>query len=468
MRWLRNFLIPILLCFIIFSIQPVNAISFKWLNKIGRHADDVPITNTTQVHISKIFKYFTPKPNQIGLYLSRKSNNLYELSLSSGKVLVINTEKTSFADELLSVVKGLQEKPSLFVTEDVFCENYDSFSRLENIENLSVVKADETVFPTQRIKTIDGFERVIQFRPGLTLGVKSATEIDKAIWLMGEPVEKDYMRVISLFDPDDLDITNLFNKAAKNVNITLDKILKNSMAFTLSNLKDKIVFIVGHIEDKAFVVQRADGSVVGKFPISIWEQEAEKNNVTLILLGCEATSFSKASGFVKPVRDVVVAQRIEQALKADNYGQMLSALVTPETPMIVRSAVADQARLIIEMSIWQDIGDVGRIFRLTYKSNIIREVAKAGLLYWLNSLFFLYVLSFFTYKKTWRKFKQKWSVTWGTNPPESQSLLYQVLRIAVFIVLLPFFTALLFLWELFRITWWRLSSLILWVRSLLF
>jgi hypothetical protein len=461
MRWLRNFLIPILLCFIIFSIQPVNAISFKGLSKIGKYADDVPITNTTKVHIPKIFKYFTPKPNHIGLYLSRQSNNLYELSLSSGKVLVINTEKTPFADELLSVVKGLQAKPHLFVTEDVFFEKYDTFSSLENIENLSVVKADETVFPTQRIETIDGFERVIQFRPGLTFGVKSSNEIDKAIWLMGEPLDKDYMQVISLFDPDDLEITNLFNKAAKNVNITLDKILKNSMAFTLSDLKNKIVFIVGHIEDKAFVVQRADGSVLAKFPLSILDREAEKYKVTLILLGCEATSFSKASGFVKPVRDVVVAQRIETALKAGNYGQMLSALVTPETPMIVRSAVADQARLIIEMSIWQDIGDVGRIFSLTYRPKTIRAVAEAGLLPWVNSLFVLYVLSFFTYKKTWRKFKQEWSVISGTNPPESQSLLYQVLRIAVFIVLLPFFTVLLFLWRLFRITWWRLSIWIL-------
>ena len=453
MRWLRNFLIPILLCFIIFSIQPVNAISFKWLTKIGKYVDEVPITNTTKVHIPKTFKYFTPKPNQIGLYLSRQSNNLYELSLSSGKVLVINTEKTSFADELLSVVKGLQEKPHLFVTEDVFFEKYDIFSRLEKIENLSVVKGDDTVFHTQRIKTIDGFERVIQFPPGLTFGVKSSTEIDNAIWFMAKPLKKDYLRVISLFDPEDLDLTNLFNNAAKNVNITFDKILKNSMGFTLSHLKDKIVFIVGHIEDKAFVVQRADGSIVAKFPISILDQEAKKYNVTLILLGCEATSVSKASGFVKPVRDVVVAQRIEKALKADNCGQMLSALATPETPMIVRSAVADQVRLIIEISISQDIRTVGRIFTLTYRPTTILAVAESGLFPWLNSLVVLYVLSIFTFKKTWRQFKQKWP-TPRTNPPGFQSLLYQVLRIAVFIVLLPLFTALIFLWLYFGITWW--------------
>lgn len=380
MRWLRNFLIPILLCFIIFSIQPVNAISFKWLTKIGKYAPDAPITNTPKVHIPKIFKYFTPKPNQVGLYLSRQSNNLYELSLSSGKVLVINTEKTLFADELLSVVKGLQAKPHLFVTEDVFFENSDIFSRLEKIENLSVVKGDDTVFHTQRIKTIDGFERVIQFRPGLTFGVKSSTEIDNAIWFMAKPVKKDYLRVISLFDPDDLDITNLFSKTAKNINISLSKILNNSMAFTLSHLKDKIVLIVGHIEDKAFVVQRADGSVVAKFPISTLEQEAKKYNVILILLGCEATSVSKASGFVKPVRDVVVAQRIEKALKAENYGQMLSALATPETPIMVRSAVADQVRLIIEISIWQDIRAGGRIFTLTnMRITTISAVAEAGL-----------------------------------------------------------------------------------------
>jgi hypothetical protein len=453
MRWLRNFLIPILLCFIIFSIQPVNAISFKWLTKIAKYGEDVPITNTTKVHIPKIFKYFTPKPNQIGLYLSRQSNNLYELSLSSGKFLVINTEKTPFADELLSVVKKLQAKPHLFVTEDVFFEKYDIFSRLENIENLSVVKSDDTVFHTQRIKTIDGFERVIQFRPGLTLDVKSSTEIDNAIWFMGKPVNKDYLRVISLFDPDDLELTNLFSKAAKNVNITLSQILSNSMAFTLSHLKDKIVFIVGHIEDKAFVVQRADGSVVAKFPISILDQEAEKYNVTLILLGCEATSVSKASGFVKPVRDVVVAQRIEKALKAENYGQMLSALVTPETPIIVRSAVADQVRLIIEISIGQDIRAVGRIFTLTnMRITTISAVAEAGLFPWLISLFNLYILSIFTSKETWRLFKQKWPAP-RTNLPVFQSYLYQILRIAVFIILLPLFTVLIVFWLILIITW---------------
>ena len=380
--------------------------------------------------------------------MSRQSDNLYELSLSNGKNLLINTEKKSLAQHLSSVVIEVQGKSQLFVPEDVFFQNYETFSKLEKLDNLSVVRADDTVLSTQRLKTINGFERVIELRPHLTLGVKTSTEIDNAIWLMDRALNRDDIRVISLFDPaDDFDnITSTLTNVAGELHIPLPQILDTSMAFTLRHSKNKIVFIVGHIEDNAFVVRRADGSVAAKFSIAQLEQEAQKSNVTLVLLGCEATSVSKQSGFVTPVRATVVAEEIAKALKAKDYGQMLSALATSETPLIVRSAIADQVRLIIEISATQNSrAATGRFLTLTRVRIATISPLVVDLFTLLSFDLGVMFCFLFTSRRAWRKFQEKWPFTSGTQPPGLQSYLYQTLRIAVFIFLLPFYTYWLFL-----------------------
>ncbi|MCL1471626.1 hypothetical protein [Argonema antarcticum] len=486
MKWLRPSLIAILLSLILFSIQPVNANPFPRLFrttiKIPKH-----LPKNIPESVLKGFVSPAPDPNQVRLYLSRQSDNLYELSLSNGKKLLIDTEKKSLAQHLSSVVPEVQGKSQFFVPEDVFFENYETFSKLEKVDNLSVVRANTKVLSTQRLKTINGFERVIELRPHLPLGVKTSTEIDNAIWLMDRKFNSDDMRVISLFDPaDDFDnITSTLTNVAGQLHIPLPQILDTSMAFTLRHSKNKIVFIVGHIEDNAFVVRRADGSVAAKFSIAQLEQEAQKSNVALVLLGCEATSVSKQSGFVTPVRGTVVAEGIAKALKAKNYGQMLSALATSETPLMVRSAIADQVRLIMEISAIQNSrAAAGRFLTLDRVSVrvSVRVIVRARVdpisplvvdisspkscngsnsrlivyskvndadcsmtfkkwydLYWVGMFF-----SIFTLRRSWRKFKEKWLSTSGFQLPGLLSSLYRTLGIAVFIFILPFYMALLF------------------------
>jgi hypothetical protein len=454
--WL--FFLPLLLSLILCSSQqPVSGLpKFPRRTPGIGHIDDgagIPRTShfpdgeSTNIPSSvlRVFNHKTPRSKN-NLYLSRNSNNLFELVKSDGTISVIDTSVMSLQLHLTSAIALLNGQANLFITEDIFFQNHSFFSQLEEIKELYIIRSNDSLHTTKRIKTANGWERVIEVHPGLNFAVKSSRELNDVFWLMEKKLNKDDLRFISLFDSDDIDIVNNIDKVSGEFHIPLTQLQKQSLDSNFKKLSNRIVFIIGHIEDDAFVVRKADNSIAAKFDVADLEEVAQRHRVTLVLLGCQTAKISKASGFVTPIRDTIIAQGITDALRAKNYGQMLSSFARAETPFIARAEVTNQVKLNVDLSFEQDRRAATNQV-LTLRTVRIFTVSRAGaariflfLPAWIHQFYLgLMTLSVFSFRGAWRKFKGKWLLVPKFRINSFKSLLHHTVRVISFILFLPIY-----------------------------
>jgi hypothetical protein len=458
MKRIAKFFLPLLLSLILCSSQqPVSGLpKFPRRTPGVEHIDDgagIPRTShfpdgeSTNIPSSvlRIFNHKTPRSKN-NLYLSRNSNNLFELVRSDGTISVIDTSRMSLQLHLTSAIALLDGQANLFIPEDIFFQNHSVFSQLEEIKELYIIRPNDSLHTTKRIKTANGWERVIEVHPGLNFAVKSSSELNNVFWLMEKKLNKDDLRFISLFDSDDIDIVNNIDKVSGEFHIPSTQLQKQSLDSSFKKLSNKIVFIIGHIEDDAFVVRKADNSIAAKFDVADLEEVAQRHRVTLVLLGCQTAKVSRASGFVTPIRDTIIAQGITDALRAKNYGQMLSSFARAETPFIARAEVANQVKLNVDLSFEQDRrAATAQAFTIT--SVRISTVSRVGaariflfLPAWIHQFYLgLMTLSIFSFRGAWRKFKGKWLLVPKFRINSFKSLSHHTTRVISFILLLPIY-----------------------------
>lgn len=395
-----------------------------------------------------------------GLIISDPKSDTISSKIASSQepseLIIHELESETSSFETLPLQK-VAEPYKLFILEDIYFKNVDIFSNVSDVVEISVLRADGTTFVTHRVDVDNGrFEHLLKLdrSSDVFISASSPSDLDSIIWLTQRRLERQNISVISLFDSDDVSTIQAIDEAVGELHTPFSDVQESGLSSALSSLRRKMVFLVGHVEGSDFIVRGADNKVVERYSIASLEKIAQEQNSTLVLLGCEAGLASRSSGFITPVRDLMVAQGLSNAVRARTYEQVFSSFTTPETPIVIRSESVGQLYPFIEAhtdrskELQKAYGTAVKSVRIiSSRSPKSQEINGATdkqsipirSLVFPHTLFIGCLLLSDKNKIFWSKFKSKWYLLPKLKLRNPASIVHHAARMMMFFIWLNFF-----------------------------
>lgn len=158
--------------------------------------------------------------------------------------------------------------------------------------------------------------------------------------LLGEPLHREKLRVVSMFASSDVDSIQKLAQAAGDAMEDTQRLLKDVRGGTLEAFRGKTLILVGHIEDGAFVLNEASGAAI-RIDIETLEQVAKAWDVQLISAGCHSFCAGAKAGFTDFVTDTEMADAVRRSFDAHTMLDLFQAF-GQQRPLIVTQEAIDR------------------------------------------------------------------------------------------------------------------------------